>query len=205
MENVLIALFALAAILLIIFLVVLFVPEKKKPESRHDPDHAPNRKKRPSYDWRGFDHNHIHRNGTKYDEEGYDYFGYDRDGYGRYGYNQLGRNAKKQYNRLFDTTSCQEEGFFDPARYPIDISPHAVVRFSERLGVTDPAKAKRMTVDAYKYGKSKRQIKKTSAYLVEEIEQKEENSVVLIYKNYIYIFSRDNKLKTIYQNEKIPL
>lgn len=186
MENVLIALFALAAILLIIFLVVLVVPEKKKPKSR--------------YDKRGFDHNHIHKNGTKYDEEGYDYFGYDKDGY-----NRLGRNAKKQYNRLFDTTSCQEEGFFDPTYYPIDISPHAVMRFSERLGVTDPAKAKRMTVDAYKFGKSKRQIKKTSAYLVEEIEQKKENSVVLIYKNYIYIFSRENVLKTFFQNEKIQL
>lgn len=31
------------------------------------------------------------------------------------------------------------------------------------------------------------------------------NSVVLIYRGYIYIFSDDNKLITVYKNDRLPL
>ena len=37
---------------------------------------------------------------------------------------------------------------------------------------------------------------KTSAYLLEEVEAKYDNSIALIYNGYIYIFTRENALKT---------
>ena len=157
------------------------------------------------YDARGFDHNRIHRNGTKYDDNGYDYYGYDHEGYDRQGYNQTGRNRKGQYDRAFDQTSGPEEGFYDLLEYPVGLSDHARERFRERLGLCDPFEMEKYTYFAYRYGKSKRQIKKTSAYLVEELEQKHPGGVVLIYKGFVYVFSYDNTLKTLYKNERIPL
>lgn len=178
--------------LVLCFLAILiFIAKILEPKSR--------------YDSRGFDHNHIHRNGTKFDDHGYDYWGYDKSGYNRQGYNKKGRNRKGQYDRFFDTTACDEEGFLDPYEYPIGLPNHARERLAERLGINDPDKMELQAIAAYRYGRSKRQIKKTSAYLIEEIEQRHSNGVVLIYKNYIYLFSYDNELITVFKNDKIPL
>ena len=177
--------------LIAIILLVVFGANKHKSKGR--------------YNRRGFDRNRVHKNGTKFDEYGYDYFGYDKDGYDQQGYNKFGKNEKGQYDRFFDTTSWENEGFYNPKEYPIALSTHARERFCERLGIYDAQKMDMQTLDAYRFGKSKCQIKKTSSYLVDEIEQKHENSVVLIYRNTIYIFSCDNVLKTLYKNDKIPL
>ena len=163
------------------------------------------KKSKKRYDRRGFDHNHIHRNGTKFDDDGYDYFGYDANGYNKDGYNTSGRNSKNQYNRFFDTQACERDGFYSPQWHPVIITPHAEGRIEKRLGIKDKYKLKRQAMDAYRYGKSKHQIKKSSTCFIEEIEQKHENSVILIYKGFIYVFSRENVLITVYKNEKIPL
>ena len=182
--------FFLAALII----AILAFHTRKKPEKKQD-----------RYNSRGFNHNRIHRNGTKYDDFGFDFDGYDAEGYNQRGYNRKGKNRKGQYDRFFDTTSSEQEGFFSPDVYPIALTNHARARFRERLGVEDTYKMDSLAVEAYRFGKSKRQIKKTSAYLVEEIEQKEDNSVVLIYKNCIYIFTNENVLKTLYKNDKIAL
>ena len=121
------------------------------------------RKKKPGYDKRGFDHNQVHRNGTKYDDVGFDYYGYDVDGYNQHGYNRAGKNRKGQYDRFFDTKAYAEDGFCNPNRYPIALTTHAKERFRERLGINDSQKMIMLTKEAYRFGKSKRQIKKTSA------------------------------------------
>lgn len=162
------------------------------------------KKKKQRYNSRGFDHNRIHKNGTKYDDFGFDYDGYNADGYNQAGYNRFGKNAKGQYNRIYDTKSCDEDGF-DNLLNPVVLTDHVQERFIERLGIRDLRKMELFATEAYKFGKSKRQIKKTSAYLVEEIEQKYDNSIALIYKNYIYIFTRENVLKTVFKNDRIPL
>ena len=97
--------------------LVVFVITKQKPKGK--------RKPKERYNSRGFDHNRIHKNGTKFDDYGYDYFGYDKNGYNQQGYNRFGKNVKGQYDRLFDTTSSQNEGFYDPRVYPIALSTHA--------------------------------------------------------------------------------
>lgn len=171
------------------------------------------------YDQRGFDKQGTHKNGTKYDDFGYDAAGYDREGYDQRGYdangynrmgynprgyNQEGKNAKGQYNRYFDT-HYSKDGFCDPKRYPIVVTNHAKQRMLERMPVQNPADAVRLAYDAYCYGRSKRQIKKSSAVLIEEIESNHDGSILLIYRGYIYIFSEDNKLITVYKNDRIPL
>jgi hypothetical protein len=165
----------------------------------------PKKSKGKRYDHRGFNGFGIHRNGTKYDEQGYDYNGYDRDGYNRHGYNHVGKTRLGHYNRFYDTTSSEEEGFLPLNTHPIALTNHARERLQERLGVSNEREMLKLATDAYRYGKSKRQIKKTSAWMIYEIEQRHENGILLIYKNYIYVFSNNNVLITVYQNEKIPL
>lgn len=186
-------LYFIIAFLLLLFVVILIWTRKtKNGEAKR-------------YDRRGFDHNRIHKNGTRFDEFGFDYFGYDREGYNQQGYNSSGRNRKRQYNRLYDITSCVEEGFLDVAVCPIIVTTHAQERMRERLGINDDSKMYQFAYDAYRYGKSKRQIKSSSAWLVDELEQKHDNGILLIYKGYIYIFNSANKLITLYKNNRIPL
>lgn len=163
------------------------------------------RRLRRKFDKRGFDHNHIHKNGTKYDDYGFDYYGYSAAGYNLEGYNRDGKNREGKYDRFRDTRSQEEEGFYDPFVYPVALTTHARERFAERLGIYDDRKMNDMTFDAYSYGKSKRQLKKTSAYLIDEIERAHENGILLIHKNYIYVFSRENVLITVYKNDRIPM
>lgn len=165
----------------------------------------PPKTKSKRYDARGFDHNRIHKNGTKYDDFGFDYSGYNADGYDRHGYNPSGKNVKGQYNRFFDSNACSEDGFLSPDIYPIALTDHARMRIRERLGISDYQKMDAAVMDAYRFGKSKRQMKTTSAFLIDEIEQKHEKGIVLIYRNFIYIFSCENVLITVYRNDKIPL
>lgn len=191
MEYVLLILCLVAVILLLVFPVKKHMLEKHKHKRR--------------FDERGFDHNHIHRNGTKYDNYGYDYFGYDEEGYNPYGYNAFGKNAKGKYDRFYDTKSFSEEGFLNPKRFPVSLTTHARERMRDRLGICDDNQMDIQAIKAYRFGKSKRQIKKTSAYLVEEIEKRSNDGIVLIYKNFIYVFSTDNVLITVYKNDKISL
>lgn len=118
---------------------------------------------------------------------------------------RLEKNAKGQYDRFYDTKSHDEEGFYDPRNYPIALTDHAQKRLQERLGIESLVEMRKCAVDAYRFGKSKRQIKKTSAALADEIEQKYENSIVLIYRNHIYVFTCENVLKTVFKNDRIPL
>ena len=158
------------------------------------------------YDRRGFDHNGIHKNGTKYDDLGFNCYGYDKEGYNYYGYNELGKNRNGQYDRLHDLTSGDEEGFYDLAQYPISLSKHVILeRLPERLGINNVDEMYQLVEKAYRYGRSKRQIKQSSSYLIEEIEQRGNGRVVLIYNGFVYIFSYDNALITVYKNERIPL
>lgn len=182
-------------IALLLFLLIALLVWTRKPKN-------PNVKR---YDRRGFDHNRIHKNGTRFDDFGFDYFGYDREGYNQQGYNSLGRNRKHQYNRLYDTKSCEEDGLLNIASNPIIVTTHAQDRMRERLGISDESKMHQLAFDAYRYGKSKRQIKKSSAWLIDELEQKHDNGVYLIYKGYIYIFNCENKLITLYKNDRITL
>lgn len=171
------------------------------------------------YDRRGFDKNGIHKNGTKYDEFGYDYTGYDRNGYDcqgydndgfdrsgycKAGYNREGKNCKGQYNRIYDL-NYGKDGFDSFERYPIGVTNHARQRIMERMFIKNPCDIDKLVREAYCYGKSKRQIKKSSAFLMEEIENNHENSILLIYRGYIYVFSKDNILITVYKNERIPM
>lgn len=171
------------------------------------------------YNSNGFDRKGRHKNGTKYDDFGYDARGYDKNGfdrqgydvkgydcvgYNRQGYNKFGKNAKGQYNRLFDLY-YSEDGFRNPRLYPIGVTNHARERMMERMHIQNVQDIEGISFDAYRYGKSKRQIKKSSSAIIEEIENRHKSSVLLVYRGYIFVFSDDNKLITVYRNDRIPL
>lgn len=174
---------------------------------------------RDGYDSRGFDRKRLHRNGTRFDDtgfdfrgldaggfdrRGYDLRGYDRRGFDRTGYDRHGKNAQGQYDRLHDP-EASADGFLDLRLYPIGVTTHARQRIAERLPARVSGNADALAQEAYRHGRSKRQIKKSSAALIEEIEARYENSVVLIHRGYIYIFSEENTLITVYKNDRIPL
>ena len=176
-----------------------------------------------SRDKRGFDRKGIHKNGTKFDEFGYDVKGYDENGYNRYGFDKQeydksgfnvdgykidGRNANGKYNRLYDKQSYMhseynKEGFLDPLIYPIAVTNHARERIFERYPGGENINADNLAKEVYAYGKSSYQLMKTSASTLREIESRYDNGIALIYKGYIYIFSEENVLITMYQNEKV--
>ncbi len=129
----------------------------------------------------------------------------DKSSFNRFGYNAYGKNEKGQYNRFYDTQSFKEEGFYSPQLYPIALTDHARERMYERLDLHTSKEMMINASNAYKYGKSKRQIKKTSAGLIDDIEQRYNGSKVLIYQNHVYIFTENNVLITVYKNYRIPL
>ena len=173
-------------------------------------------------DKRGFNRKGIHKNGTKFDDFGYDITGYDKNGYDRsgydkQGYNKLGfntegykidgRNANGKYNRLYDKQSYikdiyNREGFLNPKIYPIALTNHARERICERYPNGGNVNADKLVREAYAYGKSSFQVMKTSSVFLKEIESRYENGTALLYNGYIFIFSEENVLITMYKNEK---
>lgn len=128
------------------------------------------------------------------------------------GYNHYGINAKGQYNRLYDravfrTKVYSAEGFLNPAQYPVGVTDHARERMQERMGIVSHRKMDLLALDAYQFGKSALQVPKSAAARMREIEQRDADApkVVLLYRGYVYIFSRDNSLITVYENTNIRL
>ena len=171
-------------------------------------------------DKRGFNRKGIHKNGTRFDDYGYDVKGFDRDGYNLYGfdkdgynrkgfdkngYDKNGRNVNGKYNRFYDKLNfaTNKEGFLNPGCYPVSVSEHAGNRMRERLFYGHNVNVEKLAKEAYAYGKSSYQVMKTSAMYLKEIENRYENGIALVYKGYIYIFSKNNTLITMYKNEKI--
>lgn len=92
-----------------------------------------------------------------------------------------------------------EDGFFDPNKYGFALTDHARERMAERLGIYDYDEMTELAFKAYKFGKSARQTDKKTAAELRRIEKKNGNSVVLLYDGYIYIFSKENVLITVYE------
>lgn len=168
---------------------------------------------RHGFDKYGFDKDGYNESGfdkTGFNKFGYNSQGYDKAGFNKSGYNYLGKNKKGQYNRLYDADAYDvgiysKDGFLNPHIYKIAVTNHACERISERIRPICGITAEELAHNAYCFGKSSRQIKRTSAALVEEIENRYDDGIVLIYKGYIYVFSRENVLITVYKNEHIPL
>lgn len=173
-------------------------------------------------DKRGFNRKGIHKNGTKFDNFGYDIKGYDKNGYNRNGFDKNGydisgynedgykidgRNANGKYNRLYDRQSYvkdrySREGFLNPRIYPVALTNHARERIYERYPNGRNVNADKLVQEAYAYGKSSFQVMKTSSIFLKDIENRYENGTALLYNGYIFIFSDENVLITMYKNEK---
>ena len=165
------------------------------------------------FDINGFDINGYDRTGYDVngcDKDGYDRKGYDADGYNEYGYNICGKDREGRYHRYYDIDAFSDndyskDGFLNPERYPVAVTAHARERMRERLSGDENISALRQAREAYYYGRSKRQLMKTSAALLKDIESRHDDNIALIHKGYIYIFSKENVLITVFKNESIPL
>lgn len=123
-------------------------------------------------------------------------------------YNIYGINAEGKYNRFYDVaqdagTVYNRDGFLNPRYYPIALTTHARQRMRERMNVWNEHQMDTMTHEAYCFGKSARQLKKSSAQRVWDIERQYPDSILLLYHGYVYVFSHDNVLITVYRNQNI--
>lgn len=130
---------------------------------------------------------------------------YDSKGYNRQGYNEFGRNRQGKYNRLYNVRCYQsnlysEEGFLDIRQNPLYLTNHAIERMRERIGINEICKMKEIAMEAYQFGKSKFQLMKSERGIIEEKELKYDDSVILIYRGYCFVFKSNNGLKTVYKN-----
>ncbi len=135
---------------------------------------------------------------------------YDSDGYNQEGYNEVGRNRQGKYNRFYDvkcykTDLYNKEGFLDIRKSPLYLTTHAKERMYERMGITDPRRMEELAFEAYQFGKSKLQLMKSERGIIEEKEQQYDDSVILIYHGYCYVFTKNNGLITIYKNDRVRI
>ena len=133
---------------------------------------------------------------------------YDSDGYNRQGYNEVGRNRQGKYNRYYNvkcykTALYSEDGFLDVRKNPLYITNHARERMCERMGIRDSYRMDELAFEAYQFGKSKLQLMKSERGIIEEKEQEYDDSIILIYQGFCYVFTENNGLKTIYRNDRV--
>lgn len=83
------------------------------------------------------------------------------------------------------------------------LTDHARERIIERMGITESYKMENLAFEAYQFGKSKFQIMKSERAIIEEKEQEYNDSIILIYRGYCYVFSKNNGLITVYKNDRI--
>ena len=133
---------------------------------------------------------------------------YDSEGYNRQGYNEVGRNRQGKYNRFYNikcykTDLYSEEGFLDIRKNSLYLTNHARDRMKERMGICESYKMDALAFEAYQFGKSKLQLMKSERRSVEEKELEYGDSVILIYRGYCYVFTKNNGLKTVYKNDRV--
>ncbi len=118
-----------------------------------------------------------------------------------YDYRKDPQISKEREIQAYERKNWAEDGFLHPDFQAV--TNHANQRMKERLGLNNEQEIYTKAREAYLFGKSANQLPADSAF---RIRQKEgEDSVALIYRNFIYIFSKDNVLKTVYKNEDIHL
>ncbi|MBQ8793918.1 MAG: hypothetical protein IJZ63_04145 [Clostridia bacterium] len=118
-------------------------------------------------------------------------------------YDNFGKDDKGRYNRMYDKERYAAEGFLDPRSYPVALTDHARERMRERMGIKSGRRMEELVLESYSYGKSARQVRKTAAAKMYDIENRGDNGIVLLYRDYIYIFSPENVLITVYENDCI--
>ena len=75
----------------------------------------------------------------------------------------------------------------------------------ERMGINDTQRMNELAFEAYQFGKSKLQLMKSEREIIEEKELEYGDSVILIYRDYCYVFTENNGLKTVYKNDRVKI
>lgn len=93
----------------------------------------------------------------------------------------------------------------DIRKNPLYLTNHARERMYERMGIHDSRRMDALAFEAYQFGKSKLQLMKSERGIVEEKELEYGDSVILIYRGFCYVFSENNGLITVYENNKVRI
>lgn len=91
----------------------------------------------------------------------------------------------------------------NPQIYSIAVANHAEERIYERYPNGENLNTDKLVQEAYAYGKSSFHVTRTSSVFLKDIETRYENGTALLYNRYIFIFSEENVLITMYKNEKV--
>ena len=86
-------------ITILIIILIVYIVKKKKEEYESQ------------YDWRGFNEQGIHKNGTLYNNEGYDKYYFDREGYNRVGYDRNGYDRNGYDKDGFNKNGYDKDGY----------------------------------------------------------------------------------------------
>ena len=83
---------------------------------------------------------------------------------------------------------------------PIALTDHAIMRMKERMGIKSVNKMLRLACRAYRYGKRVEDLPQKAAILMRRKQKEYGNSTMVIYDGFVYVFSKDRALITVYEN-----
>lgn len=86
---------------------------------------------------------------------------------------------------------------------PVALTDHAVARMEERMGIKSESKMLRLAKDAYRYGKRAKHLPKKTAAKIRKKQRKYGGSTIAVYNGFMYVFSKDRALITVYKDESI--
>ena len=116
---------------------------------------------------------------------------------------QKKRNTRHKAYKLRVQSERYAGEISDFRNYPVRVSVHAKERMSERMGLKTELEMLQRASDAFCYGKDVHQVTRSSAVEIKRIQGKYGHGVVYVYRGFIYIFSDDNCLITVYKDEKM--
>ena len=95
-------------------------------------------------------------------------------------------------------SETNKEGFINPQYYPIEITRHAKERLQDRLEIKYDRDMYEHIKLVYKDGQSRYQVDEDVAQKMQNIESRDKDCIALLYNGYVYIFSKYNRLITVY-------
>lgn len=87
------------------------------------------------------------------------------------------------------------------AGQPVALTDHAIMRMKERMGIRNEDRMLHLAQQAYRYGSRAEDLSRKAAILMRKKQKEYGNSTMVIHKGFIYVFSNDRVLITVYKND----
>lgn len=83
----------------------------------------------------------------------------------------------------------------------VTLTDHAIMRMEERMDIRNEDRMLHLAQQAYQYGNRAEDLPQKAAILIRKKQKEYGNSTMVIYKGFIYVFSNDRVLITVYRND----